>query len=232
MLGGVLVAIDIRDHIEQFTIFQELPEQTVHELLEHAYIREYKKGEMLYHAGQLRDRIFFSINGYVRQERISLEGNIHTTFYMKPYSMFPYAGLFEDKLYSFSCLAMTNVTTFYIPRNKFEEMISQNAMALINIIKVLNQTIIHVERRVRYVNHPLASERVRRLLAYLIRLIGEKKDEYIIIPCPITTQDLAYMSGTTRETVSHNLHEYMNRGLICMNSKVITIKVPSFFDVD
>jgi CRP/FNR family transcriptional regulator, arginine deiminase pathway regulator len=218
------------NEIYKFPVFNALPRKRVQETMEHAFVRNYHKNQILFMEGDPRDRIYFLLKGYIRLIRVNNDCPNEFFLYLKPYSMFPYIGLFQDKYYRSSAEAVTDIEIIYIPMDKFESMIQNDTAALINLIRSMGNEMHELEIRIQKLTQIYAGDRIRQLISFLMKDIGEKiSASKIRIPCPITTTDLAKMAGTSRETVSHVLQEYKNSGKLIIDSKIITITDPAFF---
>lgn len=220
----------IKNCLHKFPVFHNLSEKCIQEVMKYAFSRKYHKGQILFMEGDPRDRIYFLLDGYIKLVSMNDDGSSQLFIYLKPYSMFPYVGLFQDKYYRFSGEAVTDVELFYLPAVQFEQLIQNNPSALINLIRIMGDKLHEHEIRIQKLTQIHATDRVRQLISFLIKDIGEETDASTIrIPCPLTTTDLARMAGTSRETVSHVLQEYKASGKLVIESKIITIMDPDFF---
>ncbi|WP_077615446.1 Crp/Fnr family transcriptional regulator [Caenibacillus caldisaponilyticus] len=214
----------------RFPVFRGLSEARLQEIMKYAFFRKYRKGQILFMEGDPRDRIYFLLNGYIKLVSMNEDYSNHLFLYLKPYCMFPYIGLFNDKDYRFSGEAVTDVELLYVPTVKFEQLIRSDNDALINLIRIMGDKMHEHEIRLQNLIKMHATDRVRHLISLLIQDLGEKTGAGTIrIPCPLTTTDLAEMAGTSRETVSHTLQEYKASGKLVMESKIITVTDPAFF---
>lgn len=219
-----------KNNLRRFPVFHNLPHQRVQKIMGDAFVRRYHKGQILFMEGDPRDRIYFSLKGYIKLIRMNDDGSSQFLMYLKPNSMFPYVGLFQDKYYRFSAEAATDVELLYIPTSTFEQQIRNDPAVLVNLIRIMGDKMHEHEIRIQKLSQVHATDRVRQLISFLLNDIGEKvNDSTIRIPCPLTTTDLAKMAGTSRETVSHVLQEYKASGKLTIKSKIITIKDPAFF---
>lgn len=218
--------------LEKFPPFRHFSKDQMRDFLNESFFRKYNKGQVLFMKGDLRDRIYFLQKGYVRLIDTNKDGTDQFYVYVKPASMFPYIGLFKDRFYRFSAEAVTDLELFYIPTARLEKLLQKNPLGLVNIIRVMGEKMYGHEVRMQKITQVHASDRVRQLISFLMKDLGEKANASTIhIPCPITTAELARMSGTTRETVSHLMQEYKTLGKIEVQSKMITVKDPQFFQV-
>ncbi|QPA32309.1 Crp/Fnr family transcriptional regulator [Thermaerobacillus caldiproteolyticus] len=219
-----------RNEIYKFPVFNALPRKRVQEIMEHAFIRNYHKNQILFMEGDPRDRIYLLLKGFIKQFSVNDVSSNELILYLKPYSIFPYIGIFQDKYYRFSAKAVTDVEIIYIPMCKFESMIQNDTAALINLIRTMGNEMHELEIRIQKLTQVHAVDRIKQLISFLMKDIGEKiSASKIRIPCPITTTDLAKMAGTSRETVSHVLQKYKKSGKLIIESKIITITNPDYF---
>jgi CRP/FNR family transcriptional regulator, arginine deiminase pathway regulator len=219
-----------KNNLRRFPVFHNLPHRRVQKIMGDAFVRRYHKGQILFMEGDPRDRIYFSLKGYIKLISMNDDGSSQFLMYLKPNSMFPYVGLFQDKYYRFSAEAATDVELLYIPTTTFEQQIRNDPAVLVNLIRIMGDKMHEHEIRIQKLSQVHATDRVRQLISFLLNDIGEKvNDSTIRIPCPLTTTDLAKMAGTSRETVSHVLQEYKASGKLTIKSKIITIKDPAFF---
>jgi CRP-like cAMP-binding protein len=216
--------------LRKFPVFHNLPKRRVQEIMGDAFFRRYHKGQILFMEGDPRDRIYFLLNGFIKLVSMNDDGSRQFLLYLKPYSMFPYVGLFRDKYYRFSAEAATDVELLYVPADAFERQIRNDPPVLINLIRIMGDKMHEHEIRIQKLTQVHATDRVRQLISFLLQDIGEKVDDSTVrIPCPLTTTELAKMAGTSRETVSHVLQEYKASGKLKIKSKIITIFDPSYF---
>jgi CRP/FNR family transcriptional regulator, arginine deiminase pathway regulator len=182
--------------------------------------------------GDPRDKIFFLLDGYIMYERTSREGTMMYLDFVKKNQMFPYVGLFQDKVYQDTAITVTDVELYFIQTHIFEEWIKTNPKQLLSIIYKLSDILNLHQKRVQKITTPNAQERVLHTLHFLMEDLGEKKNEEIIIPCPLTTTKIAKMSGTTRETVSLLMNQLKRKQIISVDSKRICFHKPEYFKED
>ncbi|PZN12472.1 MAG: Crp/Fnr family transcriptional regulator [Bacillota bacterium] len=230
--GVMVVATALGTFLYQFPLFRPLPRSRLEELGEYAFMRRYQRGQILFMEGDPRDRIYFLTSGYIRL--VSTDENCSTQLFLyeKPYSIFPYVGLFKDEYYRFSGETVTDVELIFFPTDVFERLVQDAPPILIHLIRLMGDKLYEREVRCQRLAQAHAADRVRHLIGILIQDLGEPVDDSTIrIPCPLTTSDLARMAGTSRETVSRLIQEYRTAGKLMMKSKTITVTDPAFFSV-
>jgi len=223
---------NLRDVLRQFPLFQMLSEERLQEVTEYAILRKYNRGQLIFIEGDPRTRIYFLINGYVRLVIMDdeEENASEFTIYLRPYSLFPYVGLFQDEYYRFSAEAVTDAVLASFPVDRFEQLIRDDPQVLVQLVRIMGEKMHELEIRSQKLIRNPATDRIRNLIGLLIKDLGEAANgSSVRIPCPLTANDLAKMAGTSRETVTHVLKGYKESGKLLMKSRTITINDPSFF---
>lgn len=230
--GVFIMATALDAFLSRFPLFRPLPRSRLEQLSEYAFLRRYHKGQILFMEGDPRDRIYILVAGYVRLVTTDEDCTSQFFLYEKPYSLFPYVGLFKDEHYRFSGETVTDVELIYFPTDVFERLIQDAPPILMHLIRVMGDKLYEREVRCQRLAQSHAADRVRHLIGILIHDLGEPLDcSTIRIPCPLTTSDLARMAGTSRETVSRLMQEYRAAGKLVVKSRTITVTDPRFFTV-
>ncbi|MBD3108009.1 Crp/Fnr family transcriptional regulator [Bacillus sp. AGMB 02131] len=215
--------------LKKFDLFSDLSNDQLQLFKSTVYWRTYKKGQFLFIEDDPRERIYFLLKGFVKLTRTNQSGKMTYCDYVKSFTTFPCGGLFTDSTYHFSAEAVTDLELFYLPTKVFEEHIKKNRSQLIKIVTSLSDILKTHENRVQQLAN--AQQRVIQTLTYLMSDLGVygSKDE-IIIECPITTTEIAYLSGTSRETVSQVLKQLKEEDILSCKNKIWTIHKPETID--
>ncbi|ASR46489.1 Crp/Fnr family transcriptional regulator [Paenibacillus kribbensis] len=221
---------NVMENLKQFNLFADLSEKKLKTLREFVYWRTYKKGQFLFLEGDLRERIYLMLEGFVKLERVNQSGNLLYEDYVKQYSIFPYGGMFTDQRYNYSAEALTDVDVYYIPTAIFEDMLKANPKQLLSVVQQFSLILKLHEHRIQYITIPNAQDRVIQSLNYLRQDLGEQNGEEIVISCPLTTIGISKISGTSRETVSGVLNQLKKDHIITVSGKKIIIHDPTYFE--
>lgn len=230
--GIIVNKQELRQQLKKFRIFSGYSDEELSSIYPSVYLRKYNRGQMLFIEGDPRDRIYFLINGYVKFERTNMKATLMYTDYVKPYNLFPYGGMLTDKNYHYSAAVISDVSLFYIPTSIVESFVFRRPQALLELIHQLSRILELHEKRLQTMTVSSASERVIQALRYLMIDMGKREDYKISIPFRVSTIDLAVLSGTTRETVSHVLSRLKKDSILAIDNKQIIINHPQFFDTE
>ncbi|VTS18996.1 Crp family regulatory protein [Streptococcus porcinus] len=188
--------------------------------------RKVQKGHILFFEGDKRDKLFLVTSGYFKVEQTDQSGSFIYTDFIRHGTIFPYGGMFTDDAYHFSVVAITDVTYYYLPTDLFEKFSADNPKQMVHLYSKLSRLLELHELRVRNLITSSASERVIQSLAILLIEMGDEENK---LPFQLTSTDIANMSGTTRETVSHVLSKLKREKLLVRKNKYLTFLDRDFF---
>ncbi|MGC6768962.1 Crp/Fnr family transcriptional regulator [Enterococcus sp. LJL51] len=215
--------------INEYPYFSALDEENHELLVENMYCRSYKKGQVLFDAGDRRDRIFFLNKGLVRIERLDDSASYNFLEIISEKKLFPLLGMFESEKYYFSAVAATDIEVCYIPSSIFEKVlqmdIRQMQLFTVDLTILLEKQL----RRIQYCITSKAKQRVKNTLSILVEDLGRWEDDKLVIPYPILINDISKYSGTTRETVGQTIRELVKKRKITYEYKQFVFLDKDYF---
>ena len=206
--------------------FSALPVELFDKLAVEIHARDIPKGQILFFAGDKRDRIFFLVEGFVRIEQFDSSDQFSYMDYIKKGSLFPYGGMFQDERYHYTASAVTDLRCFVIPVNLYEMSAQESKEQLLFIMRKLSSILEFQELRLRNVVTASASERVVQSLAILCKdyeSLGKQ------LPFSISMKEMAKLAATTRETVNQVLKKLIDSHKIQYERKQLTFLDTAYF---
>ena len=214
--------------IRSHPAFSEIPVEKFDKLAVELHYREIPKGQILFFAGDKRDRIFLVVEGYVRIEEFDSSDTFSYMDYIKEGAVFPYGGMFADSTYHYTATSMTTVKYFSIPVQLYEEIVQSSMEQVLFITRKLSKILEFQELRLRNVVAASASDRVIQSLALLCKDFQKYGPT---IPFPMSMKELARLAATTRETVNQVLKKLLEEERIEYKHKKLTfLDLPFFLD--
>lgn len=180
----------------------------------HFKIRNYKKGEMLIRADDDPQGIFYLKKGYVRQYTISKAGFELTLHILKPISYFPMVWAVNGTPNVYYFEALTPVEVGRAPRDEVVNFIKDKPTIIFELLSELIEDYAESLKRIENLVFSDAYRRVISVLLYVAKHFGEKTNKGIIINHRFTQQDIATLTGVTRETASIEIAKLEKKGLI------------------
>lgn len=191
-------------HKKEFTGFTD---QEFHSLIEYTRFRKYGKGQILFHEEDPKQTLFYLSSGLVRLERYDISGDYLYVDYVKKGKLFPYGEIFSGETYHYMAAALTNVELYALLFTLFESVLSSNPAQLLTYYKELSRILKEQERRIQFLVVSSAHTRIIQSLSYLMNELGERSEEAIHIPYPITINEIAVLSGESRETTGQTIQQ-------------------------
>jgi CRP-like cAMP-binding protein len=217
---------------KQHKDFRYLSDQDIQKLRDVSVARSYSKGQVLFDVDDDRSHVYFLVSGIIKLEKIDETGTFTYLHFKKAKSLLLYLDLFTDKKHYVSAVAYTDIEIISIPVKIFEEVVSNSALQLITVIqeqsKLLRTQIFKIQKGI--INN--ADCRVTATLAIIYKDLGEKQypSGTVIVSSPITINDIARASGTTRETASIVIKKLVAAKKIKYSRKYLTFLDTSFFN--
>ncbi|GKQ42114.1 cyclic nucleotide-binding protein [Companilactobacillus sp. RD055328] len=200
--------------------FSEFSQEEMHILMNNMKVKQFKKGQVLFDQADDRNRFYFVAKGLVRAERVDETGDFIFYTYIKENLAFPYRGMFKDQYYPYTAQAMTNIEIVHFPMATFENLLLKNTDMMVKVIQEMATIISETEDNIQQMVNPSASQRVIQALKIFGKTLGNQSaNGEISIPYPITIQELATVSGTTRETAGHILKKLVKENYISYEHK-------------
>lgn len=210
--------------LRELADFQYLSMQQFDKLAAHITVRKVKKGQILFFEGDKRDKLFLILSGYAKLEQFDQSASFLYVDYVRQKTIFPYGDLFSEEQYHFTATAVTDLEYISFPAELYETFSVSNARQMKMLYQKVSLLLRQHELRLRSLVVSSATVRVIHSLAFLLyEICGDEPT----LPFAITTIDIASMSGTTRETVSHVMKQLREQEVLEFKGKRLR-----FLDVD
>jgi CRP/FNR family transcriptional regulator len=121
-------------------------------------------------------------------------------------------------------LAVENSNVAIISKDHFYSLLYTQRKVLENLLKILCSRLREAWQKIEMLNFNDASQRLKMLLNMLSETYGEKTPEGTVLRVRLIHQDMADMTGLTRETVTRVLDKWKKNGEIAiLRSKFIRL---------
>lgn len=181
---------------------------------------KYKKKEVIFHAGDAPQYLFFVNKGKVKTYTTHDDGKEYITNVFKEGDFFGYAPLFDERPYSDSALVLEPSEICKIPREDFLALIYKNRDVAGQFIKMLSNQVEEHERSLLALAYDTVRKRTAEALLQLKKRYAPGAEQASI---QVTRENLAGMAGTATETVIRCLGELKEDGLIEVKGREIVV---------
>jgi CRP-like cAMP-binding protein len=183
-------------------------------------VRHVKKGQIIYHEGDLALGLYIMISGRCKTIQMSEDGReLITGIFIKD-EYFGINTVLNAQAYTETASAMENSTFCLLPKDTFDELLSRFPRIGIMFIKILSNNIHDKEEQLM----AMAYHSVRKRMAGVLLQLLKQEEGIKTLEClSVTREEMASMAGMASETVSHILSDFSDEGLITREKKRIRV---------
>ncbi|MCL6634419.1 MAG: Crp/Fnr family transcriptional regulator [Peptococcaceae bacterium] len=187
----------------------------------------YPRGQVIFSAGEVADRVYLIESGWVKIYRLSADGRRVTVGSIRsPGEMMGLAETLWGGERTCFAGAINNVTLVTVGKGKFEELLAMHPMLAIKVAKLLGARM----REAESIIHEMVCWQAPGRLALMLLKIGERcgveSKNGIKINLPLTHEEIACMVGTSRQTVTSLLNTFKQERSIALEGREIKIVDP------
>lgn len=196
--------------VSMVPIFNHLNAEQMDEIMETVQSQSFKKGELIYRAGDTSNVLTIVNKGSLRIYRLSEAGKEQLVRVLKPGEFTGELALFNETMHENYAEAMEPTSVCQITRESLQGLLVKYPSIAIKILQALSTRVDQSEQQAARFTTESTEQ---RLAAYLVDLLGPDS-ETDVVTLPLTKKDLASYIGTTPETVSRKLKELEDLKLI------------------
>ncbi len=204
-------------------IFAELGDKELEKITKLGTRQKYKRGNVVVLERESGASLFAIVSGKVKVVRTDEEGREVILSMFGPGEFFGEMSLLDGMARSASVVALTKAELFMIHRRDFLESLHEFPSIAIALLAEMAMRLRKADMQIKSLSLKDAAGRVANVLLILADDIGVfRKGKVEIDDLPLQ-QDIANMAGTSRETVSRMLHQFVREGSIQLKGNRLTI---------
>jgi CRP/FNR family transcriptional regulator len=195
-------------------LFHDLPPLEIQHVAALCREHSFARGEALFLAGDPGDRLYLISRGWVKVTRDSQDGREKTLAILGEGDCLGEMALLDEQPRSATARALTACSTVYLDRGKFRELLEANPAVTIKLLAMVTARLREANEQIEELTFQDARGKVAAALIQLRRKHGVAVSGGFHIPVKLTHQELAALAGTTRETTSRVLAEFLDQGTL------------------
>ncbi len=206
-----------------FWLFKNLKDDEIEALGEAAIRRKKSKGEPLFLQGDPVKELFLIKGGRVRLSKVTEDGSELTLDFRKAGDFVGENMLTEDSLYPFSAWCIEDTITCGFGKNQFQELILKHPEIGLQIITSMSERISWLTNQIGSVTITNIENRLYRVLVNVAKEHGAKDQKGMTIQFPLTHEDLGFLIGAHRVSVTRAINSLKKTGRIFIEGKTLTV---------
>jgi CRP/FNR family transcriptional regulator len=180
------------------------------EIMDTVRTGSYKKGELIYRAGDQSDSLYIVKKGRIKIYRLSESGKEQLVRILNSGDFTGELAIFSHLIHESYAEAMIDTEVCMITRSDLQEFLLKYPSISLKILSEFSSRLEKSEKQTTRVS----TERVETRLALFLAECLNSKEKPMELVLPMSKKDLASYLGTTPETISRKLAELEDAGYI------------------
>lgn len=200
-------------------IFEKLAPEEVQALAKKALRKKLKKGETVFMQGDSADEVFLIKGGRIKLTKV-LENGTELMLDLRKSGDFVGENMFSDEgEYPVSAVCLEDTLTCGFTRSQFEELVLKHPRVGLQVIKTLSERISWLTTRVGNLAVTNIEDRLYQVLSNVAKEHGAQSSKGVVIQFPLTHEDLSFLTGAHRVSVTRAMKALKEAGKIILEGK-------------
>ena len=204
-------------------IFENLDPEDVQALSHEAMRKKLARGETLFFQGDPADDMFLIKGGRIKLSKV-LENGTELMLDIRKSGDFVGENMFsEEGLYPVSAVCLEDTLTCGFSRKQFEDLVLHHPKVGLQIIKTLSERISSLTDRVGSLAVANIEDRLYRVLSNVAKEHGTQSPRGVVIQFPLTHEDLGFLTGAHRVSITRAMKALKEAGKIALEGKQLIL---------
>jgi CRP/FNR family cyclic AMP-dependent transcriptional regulator len=223
------IKVDERTNaLKKIDLFSSMTPNELLEIRNKIIIKSYSKNEIILREEQTSQYMYMILDGEVRVVQTTDEGKEILVTVHQAGDFFGELSLIDGKTAPAAVYAAKHCVTAIISKTDFFSLLFSQNKVLESLLKILCSRLRDAMKKIQILNFNNASQRIKMLFLMLSESYGEKVSEGTVLKLKLIHQNIAAMTGLSRETVTRILDKWQRSGEVkILKNKNILLK-PEF----
>ncbi|MEP7027572.1 MAG: Crp/Fnr family transcriptional regulator [Candidatus Eisenbacteria bacterium] len=212
----------IQSALRTIPMFRGLAPEVQQQLSGLATIRDYQRGDYLWHEGDDSDVLTLIVRGRVKIVREVEAGDVILEIFGEGEPVGSIA-VYNYMPYPASAVALETVTSLTIPRRDYFELLDRQPEFARGIIRELTRLTVALTRKLAEARGQRVDTRIAQLFLALAERMGKETKEGVEIPLQLSRQEIADLVGTTMESAIRVMSRWGREGILVTREKSFII---------
>lgn len=204
--------------------FPRIPEEHVLDLHNKCKLKNYSKGNFLYHDGDSVDEIFVVLKGQFISYRLTLEGKPCTVRIFSENDFIGEEDLLSGKARDAHVESTLDSQCLLIPKKDYEDLLINFPEFSYVRLETLCIRLKETEKMMQEIAYSTLKKRLILFLTKIGEEIGDNTFDEIKFYLGWSHQEIASMIGSTRESVTNTFSLLQREGILTINGKELSIR--------
>jgi CRP/FNR family cyclic AMP-dependent transcriptional regulator len=190
------------EYLRNIPVFEDLAPADLALISQVTIERRFRKNGTIFMEGDPGEGFHYIRSGKVKVVKMAADGREHIINILGPGEVFAEVLLFNDAPYPATAVAVEDSAIGIIRNSDLEAVLIGHPRIAVHVIKVMSKKLLFAQMKIKSLAFSDSNAKIAQALENLARRHGKKTGRGLEIAIDITRQDVANLTGTTRETVS------------------------------
>lgn len=209
--------------LKNVRVFSDLSDSDLDVLQSIVVERSYRKGEVIFHAGDSGSTLFILKSGAVKISICDCKGTEDILKILSTGDFFGEMSMLDGQHRSATVTAMEKCSALMVQREHFIDFIKQHPQIILSLLALMSRRLRKTDEKIANLRFADAYGKVARAILDISDERGVRKGNGIEFNLKLSRQELADLVGVTRETATRILVEFQQNGCIKVEGKNISI---------
>lgn len=200
--------------IKNIWLFSELEPKEMDALASVGKQKLFRRRAAVFHQGDSADSLFLIKSGRIKLSKLFEDGREATLDYRKAGDTFGENTFSEEICYPVTAWCVEDTYTCGINKSDFEQLILKHPTIGLRMIRKQSELIANLTTRLGDMAIPSLEERLFQVLINVAREHGIADSRGVHIQFPLTHEDLSFLTGSHRVTITKAIKKLENDGRI------------------
>ncbi len=186
--------------LARIPLFRRVNAEDREHLASASRLRHYQRGDHVFQTGDPSDFFFIVVSGRVKVYRRAPSGHDRILELFGAGGLLGAVAAYESRPYPASAEAMEPTTCLLTPRPDFFALLEARPSLVRGLLGSLSIRLMELTARLSELSGGRVESRLARLFLKLGDQMGRQERDGLLIPMPLSRQELADLTGTTIET--------------------------------
>jgi CRP/FNR family transcriptional regulator, nitrogen oxide reductase regulator len=208
------------------TLFEGLSPDEVDTIRQAAQRRSIARGAFLFHQGDPAANAYVLLLGRARLSQVTVDGQEVLVQFIGAGDPAGLVAAFPRATYPLSAQAVEDCVALVWDGETLAQLMARFPRLALNGMGTVSGRMRDLQDRVRELQTERVERRIARALLRLVRQVGRKTDQGVVIDMSLSRQDIAEMTGATLYTVSRVLSGWESDGVVASGRERVTVLAP------
>ncbi|MFH0932831.1 MAG: Crp/Fnr family transcriptional regulator [Nitrospirota bacterium] len=200
------------ESIKNIPLFASLTDEELRHVSDKLVVKRFQKNEIILQEEDTNEYMYIIMNGKVKVVQTTEDGKEILLAIHQSGDFFGEMSLIDGKTSPATVITTENSTAAILSKKDFYSLMETQKKVLDNLLLILCSRHRESWEKIQMLNYKNASHRIKILFLMLSDKYGEKTAEGVTLNIKLTHQEMAEMTGMTRETVTRVIDRWQREG--------------------